>query len=182
MATSWNSPREQQIDMFVIISETIHKIVSLDKHVCHAVLQVQIISPSTTYMRRCTGSDLIQLMACCLFGAKSLPEPVLDYHQLESWEQISVLIGIPSFSFKKMHLKMLFAKMAAIFSRWRWFNWLRPSDVIWRHRSGSTLAQVMVCCLTAPSHYLNQCWLLISKVHRHSFEYNFTRDTSAIIH
>ena len=38
------------------------------------------------------------------------------------------------------------------------FNSLRPSDAIWRHRSGSTLAQVMACCLTAPSHYLNQCW------------------------
>ena len=37
------------------------------------------------------------------------------------------------------------------------FNTLRPSDAIWRHRSGSTLAQVMACCLTAPSHYLNQC-------------------------
>ena len=44
------------------------------------------------------------------------------------------------------------------------FNSLRPSDVIWQHRSGSTLAQVMACCLTAPSHYLNQCWLIISKV------------------
>ena len=37
----------------------------------------------------------------------------------------------------------------------RWFNSLRPSNAIWRHRSGSTLAQVMACCLTAPSHYLN---------------------------
>ena len=27
------------------------------------------------------------------------------------------------------------------------------------HRPGSTLAQVMACCLTAPRHYLNQCWL-----------------------
>ena len=34
----------------------------------------------------------------------------------------------------------------------------------WQHRSGSTLAQVMACCLTAASHYLNQCWLIISKV------------------
>ena len=41
---------------------------------------------------------------------------------------------------------------------------LRPSDTIWRHRSGSTLAHVMACCLTAPSHYLNQCWLITSKV------------------
>ena len=44
------------------------------------------------------------------------------------------------------------------------FNSLRPSDTIWRHRSGSTLAQVMACCLTAPSHYLNQYWLIISEV------------------
>ena len=41
---------------------------------------------------------------------------------------------------------------------------LWPSDAIWRHRSGSTLAQVMACCLTAPSHYLNQYWLIIRKV------------------
>ena len=43
-------------------------------------------------------------------------------------------------------------------------NSLWPSDAIWRHRSGSTLAQVMACCLKAPSHYLNQCWLIISMV------------------
>ena len=35
-------------------------------------------------------------------------------------------------------------------------NSLRPRDATWRHRSGSTLPQVMACCLTAPSHYLNQ--------------------------
>ena len=34
-------------------------------------------------------------------------------------------------------------------------NSLWPSDTIWRHESGSALAQVMACCLTAPSHYLN---------------------------
>ena len=38
-------------------------------------------------------------------------------------------------------------------------NSLWPGDAIWRHGTRSTLAQVMVCCLTAPSHYLNQCWL-----------------------
>ena len=43
-------------------------------------------------------------------------------------------------------------------------NPLWPSDAIWWQRSGSTLAQVMTCCLTAPSHYLNQCWLIISEV------------------
>ena len=29
-------------------------------------------------------------MACRLFGAKPLPEPMLVYCQLDSWEQISV--------------------------------------------------------------------------------------------
>ena len=61
-------------------------------------------------------------------------------------------------------------------------NSLWPSDIIWRHKSGSTLAQVMACCLMAPSHYLNQCWLIISKVQWDSSECNFTRDTSAVIH
>ena len=51
-------------------------------------------------------------------------------------------------------------------------NSFRPSDAIWRHRSGSTLAQVMACCLMAPSHYLNQCWVIISKVYWHSSEGN----------
>ena len=40
-------------------------------------------------------------------------------------------------------------------------NSLWPSDTIWPHRSWSTLAQVMACCLMAPSYYLNQCWLII---------------------
>ena len=35
-----------------------------------------------------------------------------------------------------------------------WINSLGPSGAIWRHRSGSILAQVMACWLTAPSHYL----------------------------
>ena len=38
------------------------------------------------------------------------------------------------------------------------------SDAIWWHGSGSTLAQVMAWCLMAPSHYLNQWWVIISKV------------------
>ena len=61
-----------------------------------------------------------------------------------------------------------------------WVNSLWPSDAIWRQRPGSTLAQVMACCLTAPSHYLNQCWLIISEVQWHSYWGNFTRDASSI--
>ena len=34
---------------------------------------------------------------------------------------------------------------------------LWPADALWRHRSGQSLAQVVVCCLTVPSHYLILC-------------------------
>ena len=40
-------------------------------------------------------------------------------------------------------------------------NASRLSKALWHHRSGSTLGQVMACCLMAPSHYLNQSWLIV---------------------
>ena len=44
-------------------------------------------------------------------------------------------------------------------------------------RPGSTLAQIMIWYLTAPSHYLNQCTLIIKGVLLHSPESNFTSST-----
>ena len=61
-------------------------------------------------------------------------------------------------------------------------NSLWPSDAMWRQGSRSTLVQVMACCLTAPSRYLNQCWLIITKVLWCSSEGNFTWDITAISH
>ena len=50
-------------------------------------------------------------------------------------------------------------KVLDMYTHWH-VNSLWHSDAIWQLRSGSTLAQSMVCCLTAPSHYLNRCWLI----------------------
>ena len=47
-------------------------------------------------------------------------------------------------------------------------------DAMWWHRTGSTLAQAMACCLMAPSHWLNRCWFFVSEVQWHSPESNFT--------
>ena len=63
----------------------------------------------------------------------------------------------------------------------QYFNSLGPSDAIWPHRSGSTLAQVMACCLTAPSHYLNQYWFIISEALWHSSKINFTSNAQTTI-
>ena len=52
---------------------------------------------------------------------------------------------------------------------------------IWQHRTGSILAQVMVCFLMAPTHYLNKCWLLSGEAAWHSTESNFIPNTQATI-
>ena len=59
------------------------------------------------------------------------------------------------------------------------FNWLWPSDIIWRHRCGSTLAQKIAHYLMTSSHYLNQCWLRLCKVLHHLPESNVTASTWA---
>ena len=53
-------------------------------------------------------------------------------------------------------------------------NSLWPSDIISWHIFGSTLAQAMACCLVAPSHFLNQCCLIIGEVFSDG---NFTGNT-----
>ena len=65
-------------------------------------------------------------------------------------------------------------------ARLQWVTSLWPSDTILGHRSGSTLVEVMACCLMASSHYLNRCWLIIQKVQWQSSQGSFTRDTSNI--
>ena len=60
-----------------------------------------------------------------------------------------------------------------------YLNSLLPNDAIWQHGSRSTMVQVMACCLTAPSHYLNQSWLINTKVQWCSSEGNFAWDITA---
>ena len=50
------------------------------------------------------------------------------------------------------------------------FNSLWPYDAIWWHKAVLTLAHIMACCLSAPSHCLNQSWLTINKVRWNSRE------------
>ena len=51
---------------------------------------------------------------------------------------------------------------------------LWPSNAISQQSSGSTLVEVMACCLTAPSHYLNQRWIIINEVQWYASDGNLT--------
>ena len=107
-------------------------------------------------------------------GWNYLPFPNFNGETTEVWELISNFI-------------QQFTRLVITYSCW-YLSWLMfvnslwPSDAIWQQASMSTLVQVMACCLTAPSHYLNKCWFIFSKVQWHSVEGNLTRDSSPFNH
>ena len=68
---------------------------------------------SAAYMRQWIGSALVQIMACCLFGAKPLSKPICWV--IVNWTpgdklQCNFDKKIQNFAFTKMHLKMSSAK------------------------------------------------------------------------
>ena len=99
-------------------------------------------------------------------------------HYTSTWKVISNLLDI-DFIHGDIHGRscknFLCINLASML--FHFMKSLQPSDTIWWHRSELSLAQVMAFCLTAPSHYLNQCRLIIKDVLWHSPEGNFTRNT-----
>ena len=73
--------------LFDIVNIAWYVMSFLDIEIVHVV---NLSPPSATYMHQWTWSSLVQVMACCLFGANPLPDPMLLYCQLDYWEQISV--------------------------------------------------------------------------------------------
>ena len=57
----------------------------------HGFLVIKLTHlPLVPHICQWTGPPLVKVMACRLFGSKPLPEPMLAYCLLDSWEQISV--------------------------------------------------------------------------------------------
>ena len=107
------------------------------------------------------------LNQCWLIGNWALRNKILWKFNLKT----KLIFQENAFKIKKVTCKMpaiLFFPQC-VNSLWR------TSDVIFRHKCGSTLAQIMACCQETPSHYLNQCWLIISEVQWQLPEGNFTR-------
>ena len=55
-----------------------------------AGIKVNSLRPSDAYMLPQPRTALVEIMACRLFGAKPLSEPMLEYCQFDPWEQTSV--------------------------------------------------------------------------------------------
>ena len=87
------------------------------------------LPPSAVYtcMRQWNGSAVVQAMACRLFGAKPLPEPMLTYFQLNPYEQTTVKFAFKYiFSIVENAFENVVCEMSDILSRGRWVNklWL----------------------------------------------------------
>ena len=138
---------------------------------------MNVTVPYIWYINIGSGNGLV------LSGNKSLPEPMLT--------QISVACSVPShylnqcwnivnsnlrnkfqwnlkwssyIFFQELALENVFCEMGEILPQPQCVNSMWPCDTIWWYTSGSIRALIMVCCLTAKSHFLNQCCLIISEV------------------
>ena len=119
-----------------------------------------------------SGSRLAQVMACCLTASSHYLNQcwfIMKCSVAFTWEfpQEIVMNLIPNMCSEIKLLKLPThhrsgIKIIATSSRSQCVHSSWPGDAIWWHRFGSTLGQVMACCLTAPIHYQNQCWLMIS--------------------
>ena len=131
--------------------------------------RINSLWPSDTIWRHKYRSTLAQVMAWCLTAPSHYL--LIDPHVTGSPNDLQRI-----FSMDKLAVPLFWctAKEAVKLRENRQrINSLWPSDTIWWHKYRSTLAQVMAWCLTAPSHYLNHCWLIISEVLRYSHEGNF---------
>ena len=81
-----------------------------------------------------TSLTIVYSIACRLFGAKPLPEPVLTYCQFDSWGPISLKYERNSMIFiLKNVLKIVVCQNGGHVVRERRVNSLRPSDAYMRH-------------------------------------------------
>ena len=73
--------------------------------------------PSAAYMRLWTGSALVQITSCRLFGDKPLSKPMLGYYQLDPLKQTSVKFLSKIKLFQENAFESFVCEMAAILSR-----------------------------------------------------------------
>ena len=107
-------------------------------------------------------SSLAQLMACHPSNTKPLSTPtnagLLSIGPLQT-SSVKLQLKYSQFHSTKC-FRECYRKIMTLYFRPQCVNSLWLSDIIWWHRSRSTLAQVMACCLMAPCPYLNHCWLI----------------------
>ena len=107
---------------------------------------------SGTGPKTLVGSQPISHNVICFFVAGEAKSNIIISNRTATQASIILLLDIASLTFLSLSI---ITNTTVEVSDSHGILW--PSDTIWGQRSRSTLAQVMACCLTAPSHHLNQC-------------------------
>ena len=126
---------------------------------CSAPNCNKVITTKSMHMLKPEPNDIFKCIKSFKFQIK-----FFEIYSLWSYSQVSIGTGN---DFLPNRWQAITWTSVGI-NRWEWVNSLWPGDAIWRRGTRSTLAQVMACCLATPSHYLNQCWLIIGEVTWHS--------------
>ena len=103
-------------------------------------------------------SSLVQVRT----GTEPLTEPMWIQTSGTNFHEIWI---------KTFHIHLKYASEIGI---WKMVAILFGLSMLWPCGMASTFAQVMADFLTAPSHYLNQCWLIIKDGLWHLPEDNFS--------
>ena len=139
-------------------------------HYANPLRTVNTLWPSDAIWCLRSWSIMVQVMACCLTAA--------SHYQNQSWftTRTPQLVGFCLLSMKSSSInsRVMFKWILKISP-----NHCGPSDVILQQRSWPPLVQVMACCFMAPSHNLNQCWLMTNKAPWHSPKSYFTASDQA---
>ena len=92
--------------------------ITLDTFVADRCLKsINSLRPSGVYMRQKNKPSLVQIMACGLFSAKPLSEPMLSYCLLDPKEHFSAKFYLEFKSFIHKNVCENVCEMAAILSR-----------------------------------------------------------------
>ena len=81
---------------------------------------------------------------------------------------VDVFRYIHSYSFKLLH--------------WRWYRLRTVPHIYMRESIGLTLVQIMACRLMGPSHYPNQCWVIVYWILGNKLQWNFIQNTRLFNH
>ena len=140
------------------------------------------------------NTALVQIMAWCRIGHKPLSEPMLTWftdkymrhllvenqvcHSLYSWCRSILLISF-RVSFHRNQCQWSNPEEYVLINQLYLPGTLKPlwsSDSIWRHKSGSRLAQIMACCwwhqtITWTDHWWSPAEFICEQFHRKYFGY-----------
>ena len=137
-------------------------------------------------------STLVQVMAWCRqatshYLSQCWPRSVLPYGVIRpQWTWTCLITMTVSFSVPNgwvtygVPIVRILEENQPYDKKTSCMNLQRPSEYIWHDRFRSILAQVMACCLTVSSHYLKQCWLIMTGTLWHSPVTNFTRNVHEV--